>query len=62
MSRVEAVLEVQLGLADHVVRTDEVPVEDLHGEHRVLREGGLHLEASVAREKEMEANKYSSHQ
>ena len=40
----EPVLEVDLGLADEVVRAEEVPVEDADGEDGVLREGGLELE------------------
>lgn len=42
---VEPVLEIDLRLPDHVVGAHEVPVEDLHRQHRVLGEGGLDLEA-----------------
>ena len=42
---VEPVLQVDLGLANQVVRTEQVPVQHLHRQHRVLREGSLELEA-----------------
>ena len=40
----EPVLEVDLGLADEVVRAEQVPVEHADREDGVLREGGLELE------------------
>lgn len=49
MSGIEPVLEVDLRLSDHVVRAHEVPVEDLHRQHRVLGEGGLDLETPSGR-------------
>ena len=40
----EPVLEVDLGLADEVVRAEQVPVEHADREDGVLREGGLELQ------------------
>ena len=42
---VVSVLQVDLGLADQVVRPEEVPVEELDSQEGVLGEGGLDLEA-----------------
>ena len=40
----EPVLEIDLGLADEVVRTEQVPVKHRDREDGVLREGGFELE------------------
>ena len=45
MPAVKPVLQIDLGLSDQVVRAQEVPVQNLDSEDRVLREGGLELEA-----------------
>ena len=45
MPAVKPVLQVNLGLSYQVVRAQEVPVQNLDSEDRVLREGGLELEA-----------------
>ena len=42
---VKPVLQINLGLSYEVVRAQEVPVQNLNREDRVLREGGLELEA-----------------
>ena len=42
---VKPVLQIDLRLSDQVVRAQEVPVQNLDSEDRVLREGGLELEA-----------------
>ena len=42
---VKPVLQVDLGLSYQVVRAQEVPVQNLDSEDRVLGEGGLELEA-----------------
>ena len=44
MPGVEPVLEVDLGLADEVVGAQQVPVDDLNSQDRVLRKRGLELE------------------
>lgn len=45
MPAVEPVLQVDDGLADEVVRAQQVPVEELHVQDGVWREGGCELEA-----------------
>ena len=45
MSTVEPVFEVDLGLSDEIVGAEEVPVQQLQGQHGVLGEGSLDLEA-----------------
>ena len=45
MPAIKPVLQIDLGLSYQVVRAQEVPVQNLDSEDRVLREGGLELEA-----------------
>lgn len=44
MSAVETVLQINLRFTDHIVSSDQVPVEDLYGQQRVLRKCCLYLE------------------
>ncbi len=45
MSTVEPVFQVDLRLSDEIVGAEEVPVQQLQGQHGVLGEGSLDLEA-----------------
>jgi hypothetical protein len=45
MSAIETIFQVDFRFADHIVRANQIPVYDLHGEQRILRKCCLDLEA-----------------
>ena len=45
VARVEPILQVDACLPDQFIGADEIPVEHLQNQHRVLRERRLHLQA-----------------
>ena len=47
MSGVEPVLQIDLGLANQVVGAEEIPVDDLNRQDRVLRKRCLEFETPV---------------
>jgi hypothetical protein len=47
MATVEPVLQVYLGLSDHVISPKKVRVNNLDSQHRVLGDGGFHFKAPL---------------